>query len=82
MNTLDTLQEKIKHHNNLDFGDILSQAIELYKKVWLQGFLLVLLMFVVLTPFMFAVFLPTYHATMAQVSEGTYSSNSGLGSNR
>ncbi len=43
MNTLFTLLEKIDNAKSLDFGDILSNSIELFKKVWLKGFLVILL---------------------------------------
>ena len=33
------LTEKIENARELSFGDIFDQSIELFKKVWLQGFL-------------------------------------------
>ncbi|MCF7559047.1 hypothetical protein L3X39_00235 [Sabulilitoribacter multivorans] len=45
MNTYYSLSEKIKNAKALDFGTILSEVIELFKKVWLKGFLTVLLIF-------------------------------------
>ena len=35
---LQDLTEKIMEHNPLDFGNIFGRSIELFKKVWLQGF--------------------------------------------
>ncbi|AUP78737.1 hypothetical protein [Flavivirga eckloniae] len=43
MNTLNTLQQKISNAKDLDFGDIISNSIDLFKKIWLKGFLVVLL---------------------------------------
>ncbi|MFV0540344.1 MAG: hypothetical protein ACK5MZ_03785 [Aestuariibaculum sp.] len=34
---------KIKQAKNLDFGDIINESIELFKQVWLNGFLVILL---------------------------------------
>tara|TARA_R110001583_G_scaffold24833_10_gene90417 strand:+ start:219 stop:989 length:771 start_codon:yes stop_codon:yes gene_type:complete len=45
MNTYNRLIEKIARAKALDFGSILSEEIELFKKVWLKGFLTVLLIF-------------------------------------
>lgn len=44
MYTLDPLLQKISNAKPLDFGDIINNSIELFKKVWLKGFLVVLLM--------------------------------------
>ncbi len=42
MNTLTNLENKINNAKDLDFGNIISESIELFKKVWLKGFLAVL----------------------------------------
>ncbi|SHI69225.1 hypothetical protein [Pseudozobellia thermophila] len=42
---------RIAHSEPLDFGSIFSRSIELFKKVWLQGFLVLLLTFVLILPF-------------------------------
>jgi hypothetical protein len=42
MNTLESLLNKIAHAKALDFGDIISNTIELFKKVWLKGLVVVL----------------------------------------
>ena len=41
---------KIQNGNSPDFGDVFSKSIELFKKVWLQGFIHLLLNFVVIIP--------------------------------
>ncbi len=46
MNTLDSLLKKIDNAKSLDFGTIFDNTIELFKKIWLKGFLMVLLMVV------------------------------------
>ncbi len=40
---IDNLLSKIKNAPDLDFGNIINDAIELFKKVWLKGFLAVLI---------------------------------------
>ena len=42
MNTFETLLKKISNAKPLDFGKIISESIELFKKVWLKGFLIML----------------------------------------
>lgn len=46
MNTLDTLLKKISNAKPLDFGTIISESIELFKKVWLKGFLIMLFLII------------------------------------
>lgn len=52
------IQQKIQHAKMLDFGQIFNDSIELYKKVWLQGFIMFLLMFAVSIPFVIIIYLP------------------------
>jgi hypothetical protein len=58
MNTITSLLEKIENSKALDFGDIFSKSIELFKKVWVQGLVMVLLMMVILVPFYLIMYLP------------------------
>lgn len=52
------LTKRIAEANPLDFGNIFSNTIELFKKVWVQGFLTILLTFVLLLPFYILFYLP------------------------
>lgn len=54
----DNLSAKISQKNPLDFGSIFSRSIELFKKVWLQGFLILLLTFVLILPFQILFYTP------------------------
>lgn len=47
MNSYDVLRDKIRNAPDLNFGDILNDAIELFKKVWLKGFLVILIILIV-----------------------------------
>ena len=47
MNQYDILKQKIENAPSLDFGNIISEAIELFKKVWVKGFLAILLIVIV-----------------------------------
>ncbi|MFV0571357.1 MAG: hypothetical protein ACK5M1_02865 [Xanthomarina gelatinilytica] len=58
MNALNILLEKIDRSKTLDFGDIFSNSIELFKKVWVQGLIMILLMMVILIPFYLVMYLP------------------------
>lgn len=37
------LKERIKHANQVDFSNVLDQSFRLFKKVWLKGFVMVLI---------------------------------------
>ncbi|MEH6537857.1 MAG: hypothetical protein V7719_15760 [Psychroserpens sp.] len=41
--TFQNIQNKIQNSQNLDFGKILDLSINLFKKVWLKGFLMILI---------------------------------------
>ena len=43
MNTFNSLEEKIDNAKALEFSSLFDSIIELFKKVWLKGFLVVLL---------------------------------------
>lgn len=77
MNTLSSLQEKIDNVKELDFGDILSRTFDLFKKTWLQGFIMVLLLMVIMIPFFIVVFMPAYSSIVEQVRTGDYDPNDG-----
>ncbi|GAB1857329.1 hypothetical protein MHTCC0001_21650 [Flavobacteriaceae bacterium MHTCC 0001] len=58
MYTLETLQQKIEKAKDLDFGTIFNESIELFKKVWVQGLLIVLLTYIMILPFYFLMYIP------------------------
>lgn len=43
MNTFENLERKIEQSHNLEFGNIFDQVIELFKKIYLKGFLILLI---------------------------------------
>ncbi|WP_394750257.1 hypothetical protein [Spongiimicrobium salis] len=47
---LTTLEEQINTKASLDFGAIFNNSIELFKKVWVQGFIVLLLTFICILP--------------------------------
>lgn len=75
MDTFTSLQEKINNAKALDFGDILSRSFELFKKTWLQGFLLMLILFVIVIPIFVIIYLPMYTSIFEQVKSGDYDAN-------
>lgn len=75
MNTLSSLQDKIDNAKELDFGDILNRTFNLFKKTWVQGFILLLLVMVVMSPFFMAIFMPTYSSILEQAQSGNYDPN-------
>lgn len=58
MNTLNTLLDRIETAKNLDFGDIFGKSIELFKKVWLQGLVTLLLTMLMMIPFYIIMYVP------------------------
>lgn len=63
------IQQKIQHARALDFGQIFNDSIELFKKVWLQGLLMLLIMFAFMIPFMLIVYLPLIIFGIADASD-------------
>ena len=55
---LELLVERIKSRPNLNFGSIFSSSIELFKKVWVQGFVVLLLTFLTILPFYIILYIP------------------------
>ena len=58
MTSINSLLEKIDHAKALDFGTIFNQSIELFKKVWVQGLVMLLLTFTLMIPFYLIIYLP------------------------
>lgn len=65
------LQTRIQRAKTLDFGTIFNQSIELFKKVWVQGLVLQLLILVIMLPFMFLFYMP-FIAVMIEQSQSGY----------
>lgn len=55
---LSDLQARIKNARDLDFGNIFNKSIELFKKVWVQGLIVVLLTMGLMIPFYLIFFIP------------------------
>lgn len=55
---LSEFEQKVNHAKQLDFGIIFSESIELFKKVWLQGLITVLLNIVAIIPFYCIIYVP------------------------
>ncbi len=58
MDTINALLEKIERAKDLDFGDIFNKSIELFKKTWVQGLVMLLLTMALMIPFYLITFLP------------------------
>jgi len=74
------LLAKIERAPELDFGDLFSNAIELFKKVWLQGFLLQLIVMLVSYGVLILLYIPLLGGVFVLGgAEGDFESASGLG---
>lgn len=60
------LFEKIEKSNPIDFGNIFNKSIDLFKKVWLQGFIHLLISMVILVPLILLMYVPIF--AMAGIS--------------
>jgi len=75
MNRATTILDKIKNAPALDFGIIFSTSIELFKKTWVQGFLLQIFTFVVMLPLIIILYIPLITMAIAQAKTGSADSN-------
>lgn len=55
---LTTVTDRIRKSEPLDFGSIFNRSIELFKKVWVQGFVTLLLTMVCMLPFYLIIYIP------------------------
>lgn len=58
MDTITNLLDKIENSKALSFGTIFNQSIELFKKVWVQGLVTMLLTMLLMIPFYILMYLP------------------------
>lgn len=70
MNKITTLLEKIAQARDLDFGTIFSESIELFKKTWVQGFLMQLFTIIVMLPILIVFYIPFITMIIAQQNSG------------
>lgn len=47
------VSQRISESVPTEFGSVFNRSVELFKKVWLQGFLTLLLTFLTMIPFIF-----------------------------
>ena len=52
------VSERIRNSAHLDFGTIFSRSLELFKQVWVQGFITLLLTIVTMLPFYLIFYIP------------------------
>jgi len=64
------LQEKIRNAKALDFGTLLGESIELFKKTWIQGLLLQLFNLVLALPFIIVIYIPLIGVMIANENNG------------
>lgn len=70
MNTIDYLNEKINNAKELDFGIIFNASIELFKKTWIQGFLLQLFTVIIMLPLIIVLYIPLFTFIFDQAQSG------------
>ncbi len=75
MNTIEQITERIRQSKPLDFGTIFSDAIELFKKTWIQGFLLQIFSAIIMLPLIIAVYIPFIGVMIAQAESGEINSD-------
>jgi hypothetical protein len=75
MMTLTDIQAKIANARELDFGTIFNQSIELFKKSWLQGFLMQLFIIIIMLPIILVMYVPFIMLIIAQSENGEVDPN-------
>lgn len=68
-------QSKVANAKALVFGTIFNQSIELYKKSWLQGFLMQLFVMILMLPFMIILYVPFILMIINQSESGQIDPN-------
>ena len=53
-----SLSERIQQSAPVEFGSVFNNSVELFKKVWLQGFITLVLTFAAILPFYLLIYLP------------------------
>lgn len=69
-------QSKVSSAKELDFGTVFSQSIELFKKSWLQGFLMQLFVFILTIPFLIIFYVPFVLMIVEQTESGQFNPDS------
>ena len=64
------IQQKISNAPQLDFGDIFNKSVELFKKSWLYGLLLELVILIITLPFIIVLYVPFVSSLVAQSKGG------------
>ena len=72
MNTIE-IKNRIQNAKHLDFGTIFNQSIELFKKVWVQGLVTVLLNMVMAIPIMMIIYIPLFFLGFFDLYTSAYS---------
>jgi len=70
--TVINIQQRIQNAKNLDFGIIFNQSIELFKKVWVQGLVTLLLNMVLAIPIIMIVYIPLVIIGLSDAFSGSY----------
>ncbi len=70
MNTRDYIYDKINRAPDLDFGIIFGNSLELFKKSWIQGFILQLIIFAMTIPFILIFYVPFVAMIITESQDG------------
>ncbi|SFU51253.1 hypothetical protein SAMN05216480_105224 [Pustulibacterium marinum] len=65
-----TLSSRIEEKRPVDFSDVFSRSFDLFKKVWLQGFIMLLCQFLFMIPVILISYVPLIGMAAAQNSGG------------
>lgn len=68
-----SLMQRLEEKRPLDFGDIFSKSFELYKKIWVQGFLFILCQFLFIIPVFLIAYIPLLGTLAVEGSYDPYS---------
>ena len=70
--TVTEIQHRIQNAKDLDFGTVFNQSIELFKKVWVQGLVTLLLNMVLAIPIIMIVYIPLLFMGLTDAFASSY----------
>ena len=73
------IQNRIQNAKDLDFGTVFNDSIELFKKVWVQGLVTILLNMVMAIPVIMVIYIPLFFVGFFDMYASSYSSYDSYG---
>ena len=76
--TFTELEKRVQLAKSLDFGDIFNNCITLFKKVWVQGLVMLLLTGLILVPLYLVIYVPFIALGFLDITNNELSNDVGV----